>query len=78
MDIKKYIENNLIKIKVNPNVKKTELKEENDKLKLYLKAVPEKDKANKELIKFFKKQFGLKVEIKSGRRNQDKVLSILD
>ena len=65
---------NLIKIKVIPNSSRTELVGN----KLYLKAVPEKGKANKEIIKFFKKEFNLKVEIKSGERSRDKILEIID
>ena len=74
MNIDKYIQNNLLKIKVTPNSKQTELKEENNQLKLYLKAVPEKDKANKELIRFFKKRFNLKVKVKSRGKSREKTL----
>ena len=61
-----------IKIKVIPNSSRNELKEG----RLYLKAVPEKGKANKEVIKFFKKK-GLRVEIKSGEKSREKVLRII-
>ncbi|MFH1682652.1 MAG: DUF167 domain-containing protein [Candidatus Woesearchaeota archaeon] len=71
------IKNNLLKIKVIPNSSRTELQETPEGLKLYLKAVPEKGKANAEVIKFFKKEFGLKVEIKSGEKSREKVLRIL-
>ena len=40
MDIDNYIRNNLISLRVTPNASKTELKEENGKLKLHLQAVP--------------------------------------
>ncbi len=91
-EIKKYISNGLLKIKVVPNASRTELVEENDwnednkkdskkennkSLKLYLKAAPEKGKANQEVIKFFKKEFGLRVEIKSGLKSREKVLRVL-
>lgn len=76
-DLKPFISNQLIKIKVIPNASSTKLVEENGHLKLYLKAVPEKDKANKELIKFFKKTFKLVMEIKSGEKSREKVLRIL-
>jgi uncharacterized protein (TIGR00251 family) len=76
MNLNRYIKDNLIRIKVTPNASKTELVEENEQLKLYLKAVPDKNKANQELIKFFKKKFNLKVEIKSGMKNRNKVLVI--
>jgi uncharacterized protein len=64
-------------LRVTPNASRTELKEEDGKLKLYLQAVPEKGKANLAVVKFFKKEFGIKVEIKSGERSRDKVLRVL-
>jgi len=76
MNIEKYLKNNLLNVKVIPNSQQTKLIEENNQLKLYLKAVPEKDKANKQLIKFFKKELNLKVAIKSGKKNKNKVLRI--
>jgi uncharacterized protein (TIGR00251 family) len=77
MDINTHINNNFLKLKVIPNSSKTELIEENNLLKLYLKAVPDKNKANLELIKFFKKNYNLKVEIKSGMKSREKVLRIV-
>ena len=63
-------------LRVTPNASRTELKEEDGKLKLYLQAVPEKGKANAAVIKFFKKEFNIK-EIKSGERSRDKVIRVL-
>jgi len=77
LNIDNYINNNLLKIRVTPNANTTKLIEENNQLKLYLKSVPEKDKANQELIKFFKKQYNLKVIIKSGTKSRNKVLEVL-
>ena len=76
MDISKHLENGKLKIKVIPHSGRTELKEENGKLKLYLKAAPEKNKANLELIKFFKKKYELSVRIKSGETSREKILEI--
>ena len=68
----------LIKVKVFPNSKKTEIRETKDKLiKINIAAPPEKDKANKELIKFFKKHFKLSVRIKSGKTSRDKTLEVI-
>lgn len=78
MDIKKYICNGQIGLRVTPHSSRTELVEEDGRLKLYLQAVPDKNKANLELIKFFKKEVGLKVEIKSGMKSRDKILRILN
>lgn len=74
--IKKYIKNGHLEVKVVPNSSKEELIEENNRLKLPLKAVPDKDKANKELIRFFKREFGLYIEIKLGRHAREKVLKV--
>ena len=56
----------------------TELIEENNQLKLYLKAQPQKGKANDALIKFFKKEYKLRVVVKSGKTSRDKVICIVD
>lgn len=77
LQIQRYISNNLLHIKVIPSSGRTELKEENDRLKLYLKSPPDKNKANLELLKFFKKELGLIVEIKSGATSREKVLRIV-
>ncbi|MBU0457591.1 MAG: DUF167 domain-containing protein [Nanoarchaeota archaeon] len=78
VNIKKLMnKNNLLEIKVIPNSNRTELKEENDQLKLYLQAPPEKNKANTALIKFFKRDYHLNVKIKSGSKSRKKVLEIL-
>ena len=47
------------KIKVIPNSSQTKLVEIDGNIKVYLKSVPDKNKANMELIKFFKKEFGV-------------------
>jgi len=77
IDLKKYIKDGCLNLRVTPHSSRTELVEEEGKLKLYLQAVPDKNKANLELIKFFKKELGLKVEIKSGMKSRDKILRII-
>ena len=77
MDLNNHIKGNLIRIRVTPNSNRTELVEEDKKLKLFLKAVPEKGKANQAVIKFFKKEYNLKVEIKSGEKSREKKLKII-
>jgi len=76
MDLSSYFNNGKLSVHVIPNSSRTELIEEEGKLRLYLQAVPDKNKANLELIKFFKKQYGLKVRIKRGEKSRDKVLKI--
>ncbi|MBI4980435.1 YggU family protein [Candidatus Woesearchaeota archaeon] len=77
MEIGKYVNNGTLALHVTPHSSRNELIEEEGKLKLYLHAPPEKDKANKELLKFFKKELGLKVEIISGLRSREKVVRVL-
>ena len=76
-NISNFVHNGVIQLHVIPHSSRTELIEEEGKLKLYLQAVPDKNKANLELIKFFKKEFKLKVEIKSGMKSRDKILRII-
>ena len=76
MDLPKHINNGFIKIRAVPNAKENKLVEDNG-LRLYLHSPPEKDKANLEIIKFFKKEFNLKVKIESGLRSREKVLRVL-
>lgn len=81
MDLKTHLQKNAskntLRIKVIPNSDRTELKEQNGVLKLYLQAQPEKGKANLAIIKFFKKEYGLRVEIISGEKAREKVLRIV-
>lgn len=76
MNLNDYIVNNTLKIKVIPNSSKTELVEKNKHLKLYLKAVPDKNKANLELIQFFKKRFNLNINIIRGQKSREKMLKV--
>lgn len=75
--IAKFLKNNILKIKVVPNSQREELIETESGLKLYLKAAPEKGKANQEVIKFFKKEFGLRASIEKGEKSREKVLRVL-
>lgn len=77
MNINNFIQDGKMKVKVIPQAGRTELIEEEGKLKLYLKSAPEKNKANLELIKYFKKKYKLSVRIKSGETSREKVLEIV-
>ena len=77
MDILPLFKNNCLTIKVIPNAKISKAILEHNHLKIYLQAVPEKNKANLELIKFFKKEFGLKVLIQSGEKSREKVVCLV-
>jgi len=75
---KQYLKDNLLKIKVVPNSSRQDLVEEKTGLKLYLKAPPEKNKANQELIKFFKQKLNWEVEVVKGAKNRVKTLKLID
>lgn len=77
MDINKYVKNGLIAVRVIPHAKQPKIIEENGLLKIYLTSIPDKDKANMELIKFFKKEFNMRVRIKSGMKSREKVLEVV-
>jgi uncharacterized protein (TIGR00251 family) len=77
MNISSHIHDRLIRLKVIPNSKETKLIEDGDELKIYLKAVPDKNKANLELIRFFKKELGLRVLIQNGAKSREKILEII-
>lgn len=48
-----------------------------DAIKIYVKAVPDKNKANLAVIKLLKKECGLRVEIVSGATGRKKVLGVI-
>ncbi len=74
VNIKQHTKEGKLSIKVVPNASRTKLIEENNELKLYLKAQPQKGKANSELVQFFKKEYKLKVEVIKGKTSRNKVL----
>lgn len=67
-------------IKIIPNASKNEIVEKDGhKLKVRIKAVPEKGKANKELIKFLSSTFNVsksQIEIVRGNTSRQKRISI--
>lgn len=73
-----------LRIKVIPKSEKNCISEiiedeEGQTIKIRIKAVPEKGKANKELIKFLSKEFSIpkqNIEIISGKTSQLKLLKI--
>lgn len=70
----------LLHIKVITNAQRTEftevLADEQQTLKLKVNAIPEDNKANKEILKFLKKEFNAECEIMSGQLNNRKVIKI--
>jgi len=69
------------KIIVKPNSNKTEILEfnkENNLYKIAVSAPADKNKANKELIKFLSKHFRKKAIIKSGLTSKEKIIELID
>ena len=79
VNIEDYIQNNTLQVIVKPNSPRTELIEydKNKKaLKIALHAHPEKGEANKELIKFLKRELKRDVKIISGFTSKMKLVKI--
>lgn len=77
LDIGVFLHQGMLLVKVIPNAASTMLILKDDRLVLHVAAPPEKDKANKEVIRFFKKEYGLRVLIKSGKKSREKVLEVM-
>ena len=68
-----------LKVKVKPNSAKNEIvsfDKNNNSLVVKIAAVPEKDKANRELIKFLSKKLKKKVRIVKGLKSREKIISL--
>lgn len=82
MDLSKKLENwNILKVKVITNAQKTEIiwELEDWTIKLKVRAIPEKWKANSEIIEYFSKILNLnksKIKIISGKTSKIKLLKI--
>ena len=80
MKINDYIKNNSLKIIAKPNSSKTEIigfDINKQALKVNVKAKPENNQANIEIIKFFTKQLKKKVTISKGLKSKEKTIKIL-
>lgn len=78
--IERYICKNKLKIIVRPNAIESSIKgydERRNALKVDISAPPDKNKANKEVVKFFSKLLKRKVSIKSGFASKEKLLRIV-
>ena len=68
----------ILKIKVKPNARKTEiLKQNNDELEIAIAAPAERGKANAELIRFLEKKFGKDVRIIRGKTSKRKIIELI-
>lgn len=75
MDLENYIVEGKLAIIVKPSSPKTKMVGwDGTSLRLDVKGVPEKGRANTEVVKFFSKLLKKKVEIISGAKSRKKVL----
>ena len=79
MELTQYIKDNKLKVLIKPNSPKNSIlgfDSSKKALKISIKAVPKKGKANQELIKFISKLLKKKVEIIKGLTSRNKILKI--
>ena len=77
MNLKDAIIDNKLHILVKPNSKNNEILDYNSEkkaIRITIAAPADKDKANKELLRFVSKQLGKRVVFVSGLRSREKVL----
>ncbi|MBN1544919.1 YggU family protein [Candidatus Woesearchaeota archaeon] len=75
VEISQYISNGILRVLAKPNAPKTEVigyDEARKALRIAIAAVPDKDRANTELLKFLKKQTGKRCELIAGSRSREK------
>lgn len=70
----------IIEIRAKPNSSKSllEYNSQTKKIDAFIHSIPDEGKANSELIKLFKKQLKLKVEIIAGFKSRNKKVIILN
>ncbi len=80
MDIQQYINKNKLHVLVKPNAKKTEIlgyDSVKKAVKIAVAAPADKDKANKELLKFISQLLKKKVYFVSGLKSKEKILEVV-
>ena len=68
----------IIKIKIKPNSGRQEIIQDGKTYNIYLKSVPQNNKANIELLKLLQKYFKRTVKIKSGFTSREKTIEVFD
>jgi uncharacterized protein (TIGR00251 family) len=79
-DISGFIKDSRLRVVVKPNARLTGIISWDDAfatLRIAVAAVPDKDKANVELLKFLKRLTGRKCVIESGSKSRDKLIRFL-
>ena len=80
MKLSDHIKNGTLSVIAKPNASKTEIigwDSSSNSLRIAVAAVPDKDKANIELLKFLKKESGRKCNLISGAKAKEKVIRFL-
>ena len=78
MKISNHIKSGILKVIVKPNAPKTKIISWDDNrqaLRIAVSAVPDKNKANIELLKFLKKQTGNKCKLVKGTKSREKMIT---
>ncbi|GAG32323.1 unnamed protein product [marine sediment metagenome] len=75
-NIVKHFKNNRLNLKVKPNSKKNQILEYGNPTKISIRAPAEANKANIELIKFFKRKFKLDIRIIKGKTSKNKIIQL--
>ncbi len=70
---------NIFFVKAKPNSSKSEIlwNKNSSKFEVFLHRVPDNNKANEELIKLFKKEYKIRIEIVSGLKSKNKKIKVL-
>lgn len=74
-EISSHIRQGILDISVKPNAQRTEIigwDDSKQALRIAVSAVPDKNKANAELLKFLKKKTGKRCELVSGAKSRQK------
>ena len=64
----------ILRVRVKPNARKTEILKRGNCWEIAVAAPADKDKANRELIRFLSRELKRRVQIKSGLRGREKLL----
>lgn len=76
-ELEALFRNSLLKVRVIPNSSTDQIAgfdSDKGELKIRVKAPPEKGRANKELIKFFKKRYSMDIKIVKGLSSRSKII----
>ncbi len=74
-----FLLGDVIEVRAKPNSSKSVLEwdDEKSKFNAFLHSIPDDGKANDELLKLFKKQLKIRVELVSGFKSRDKKVKVL-